>query len=680
MTVDQEDALYDFLDNATEAFSTIELAAEVRRKGGGGSRRLVEELIAFLISRKLAFPVKDTERWISRRGFFSPARFTLTPSRLEIRNGIFIPGHRFLPFANPLLLPHELSFSWKGEPIPATTSEGPPEDFYPFYELFGEEYAPQYLARDNPENEEAFNADAYEDPPEISVRTLDMRAIYRELGFVPGNRLIARTLDWKGGVFELEPDPNKKMENDALNKALAEWESAAERGFLACFDSLGPCASTEEQVAFAFWFGGSRLLEIPARSLEEYLYEKTERIEIVPYGMETRFWRAGKEIPDSGPWTMVAGPPDKTEFEALLAKLGVPVSEYVAEAFVRDALFRKDSDIHRILERLLPPSIELTRTERMYIAQFLAETRDDLAESYNFFADHETGPLRSRVAELHTAIVDLAARLSAREDDRARLPKHANVTLSQLQNHAANLLEDLDFDEVPDARELAGMENSLDAMIDSYEDLKEAIETARDDFRRRRFTLVQAGSAESVAGGKVLQISLSGTGVWRRVIVPADFNLAELHVCIQAIFGWSGGSLHGFMIDGQVYGPESDGGELAERETTISDLATEGITDFVYDYDYGSEWEARVILLHETQQLAGRRPRCAAGEGMAPPEKVGGPLRYRRFVSALKSGAGNEKRLALSELGDGFDPDAFTLETVESALKLAFPHTAGEEE
>jgi len=105
MTVDQEDVLYDFLDNATEAFSTNELATEVRRKGGSGSRRLVEELIAFLISRKLAFPVKDTERWISRRGFFSSARFVLTPSRLEIRNGIFIPGHRCLPFANPLLLP-----------------------------------------------------------------------------------------------------------------------------------------------------------------------------------------------------------------------------------------------------------------------------------------------------------------------------------------------------------------------------------------------------------------------------------------------------------------------------------------------------------------------------------------------------------------------------------------------
>jgi len=134
------------------------------------------------------------------------------------------------------------------------------------------------------------------------------------------------------------------------------------------------------------------------------------------------------------------------------------------------------------------------------------------------------------------------------------------------------------------------------------------------------------------------------------------------------------------MIDSQVYGPESDGGELAERETTISDLATAGITDFVYDYDYGSEWEARVILLHETQQLAGRRPRCAAGEGMAPPEKVGGPLRYRRFVSALKSGVGNEKRLAISELGDGFDPDAFALETVETALKHAFPYTAGEKE
>ncbi|GAB1484499.1 hypothetical protein MASR2M78_33170 [Treponema sp.] len=159
----------------------------------------------------------------------------------------------------------------------STTTEGPPEEFYPYFDLFGEEYAPQYIARDNPENEESFNADPYEDPPEVSVRTLDMRSLYRETGFVPGDRFALAVVDWKGGVFELQK-VDKALWIDA---ELAEWEEAAEKGFKASFEKLGPGASTEEQIAFAYWYGGERMRKNPSFSLEEFLYERTKNIDTV---------------------------------------------------------------------------------------------------------------------------------------------------------------------------------------------------------------------------------------------------------------------------------------------------------------------------------------------------------------------------------------------------------------
>ena len=36
-------------------------------------------------------------------------------------------------------------------------------------------------------------------------------------------------------------------------------------------------------------------------------------------------------------------------------------------------------------------------------------------------------------------------------------------------------------------------------------------------------------------------------GRWRRVIVPANFSLLELHVVIQLVFGWENYHLHHFM-------------------------------------------------------------------------------------------------------------------------------------
>jgi hypothetical protein len=212
----------------------------------------------------------DGRQWVSRRGCFENVPFVISPTKLELLNGILIPGHRCIPFANPAVLPNEYKFFWQGKEVPCTTTEGPPGEFYPYYYIFGEEYAPQYVARDNPENETAFNYDPYEDPPEVSIHTLDMRNIFREAAFVPGDRFVVRTKDWKEGHFELE-----KVGKSAWSQAdLFAWFEAAEGGFEDSFALLGPGTSTEEQIAYAYWYGGKRIRELPAYSLEEFLYEK----------------------------------------------------------------------------------------------------------------------------------------------------------------------------------------------------------------------------------------------------------------------------------------------------------------------------------------------------------------------------------------------------------------------
>jgi hypothetical protein len=154
-------------------------------------------------------------------------------------------------------------------------------------------------------------------------------------------------------------------------------------------------------------------------------------------------------------------------------------------------------------------------------------------------------------------------------------------------------------------------------------------------------------------------------------VVPESLTLADLHRCLQAAFGWSGERLHGFVVDGEVYGPDAAGGELAERNATIASVAAAGVTEIEYDYDYGAEWEARVTLLHSVDEPGGRG-RCVAGALASPPETVGGPLRYRRFLSALRGEGGQEKELALAELGADFDPDAFDLASADAAVAALF--------
>ncbi|MDR0452620.1 MAG: hypothetical protein LBH15_06210, partial [Treponema sp.] len=469
MTTSQEDALYEFLENVTEPFTLDNAVSFIRmivphkpdfRKGS----RLAAEIEALINSRNIAFRLGEN-RWVSRRGCFEPLEFAITPSRLEIQNGILIPGHRCVPFANPAVMPHEFRFYWKGKPVPVTTTEGPPEDFYPFYTILGEEYAPQYVARDNPENESAFNSDPYEDPPEVSVRTLDMRNLYRETAFVPGDRFVVRTRDWKIGAFEL-----KKIDKDKWSQAeLYAWFESAEMGFRDSFEQLGPGSSTDEQIAYAYWYGGKRMREVPAYSLEEYLYEKTETIETAAYGIETRFWFAGKEIPDRDSLEGAQTVSDRTYIEELLFQAGVPISEFVIQSYVRDALFRNDTDTDRIIERIVPRSVD-SRIMKKILAEYVREVLDGFRASYSVFTDKTMGPIRQRVGELHTAVIDLSARLLQSGADSSWFPKHTFVILSQIQSHAAMVMEDLDIDELPDDSELETIDNSLDSMIETYED------------------------------------------------------------------------------------------------------------------------------------------------------------------------------------------------------------------
>jgi hypothetical protein len=661
MTINQEGALKEFLDNITEPFSLNDVVAFVRMIDSKRSGRLSMEIAAFIESRNIAFRL-GTNRWVSRRGCFEPVRFVISPTRLELLNGILIPGHRCVPFANPDLMPQKYSFLWQGTRIPMTTTEGPPDEFYPYYSIYGEEYAPQYVARDNPENESAFNYDPYEDPVEVSIQTLDMRNIYREAAFVPGDCFVAHTLDWRNGSFELE-----RVGKDAWPQAeLYDWFEAAEGGFEDSFQFLGPGTSTEEQIAYAYWFGGKRMREVPAYSLETFLYDKTDRIETVAYGIETRFWYAGKEIPDRKDLEGIQSLPDKTVLEELLFKNEVPISEYVIQSYVWDSLYRNDPQIPHILDRITPPAVNLDKHSRDYLAEYIADALEDFQKMYSPFADQTMGPIRQRVGELHTAVIDLAARIHKSDIDVSWLPRHTFVILSQIQGHAASVLEDLDLEPEPDPEwaltetELEAMDNSLDSMIETYEDMKELIEDALDSFRRNNISMVKGHKKGfRMLEARTIQISIGGTEVWRRIIVPEACRLNELHRIIQTLFGWTGSMSFRFIPGGNFHHWVSGETPEPNLDSSLADLAVQGISELIYEY--GTRWSIKIMILSRIEGKEGDPIRCSAGAGAAPPENIAGPARFRKLVSALGQGSGPERRAALDELGQHFDPEAFDL-------------------
>jgi hypothetical protein len=295
--------------------------------------------------------------------------------------------------------------------------------------------------------------------------------------------------------------------------------------------------------------------------------------------------------------------------------------------------------------------------------EYVAELYDELSPFYSPFTDAATGPVRQRMAELHTAVIDLAARLGRGDINTAWLPKHTFIILSQIQSHTAGVLEDMDLEDPPTDEELESMDNSLDSMIETYEDIRELIEDALNSFRQNNLSVVRAAKTGEDPAWRTVQVSLGGADVWRRVVLPETCSLKELHRIIQALFGWKSGSSFHFALE------EQGGRDRLELDMSLGALDLRGGASFLYEY--GSKWTVKILLLSRHENEGDGEARCVAGSGSAPPEYIDGPMRFRRYIVALENGADEERKLALRELGEDFDPQAFDLEACNRRLASA---------
>lgn len=126
--------------------------------------------------------------------------------------------------------------------------------------------------------------------------------------------------------------------------------------------------------------------------------------------------------------------------------------------------------------------------------------------------------------------------------------------------------------------------------------------------------------------------------IWRRLLVPGDVTLAQLHDIIQVAMGWEDYHLHQFIVGNVFYGePHPDYGfEMRdERRVTLREVAPQEGSKFCYEYDFGDGWLHQIlvekVLPPEPEQSY---PVCIKGKRACPPEDVGGIWGYYDFLEA----------------------------------------------
>jgi hypothetical protein len=689
-----EKSVEEFILSRTGRFSFEELSESLKAQGRKKSPE--KEILDILETGGLVFS-RDFNTFAPRHIFFRKARFMISPTDDEVKAKILIPGHRFIPFCSLLTNPRDCVLRLPdGTELPRRTVGKKVRDILIYYSLYGRESLPAMLAADRPENAEALRGADFPDAA-VQVTVFDFAPAFDRWKFVFGDGVLLVVEDWIRGVFTI--DHVKKKKRLELMKDSEDWIRGLEKGFSKTFDDLGLNFPLEEQVAYAYFYAGKRVLKNPPLHLGGFI-DSSPRVNFVDYGAETRLWHdthidpSMLKIPDPIEPSGATG-----SMDAIFHDLGISLSTVEVEAYMRDELFHRREDAEGVLQRIFAGrAAEFYSEEQLGdFVTYFEKLWNRVRRSYNFFSDQHTGKVRSRILAILDRHLEWQRGLDSRQVPREILPVQETTSAAQSTAFLVTYLKLLNKKSPAPESETDEILNLLPRIDESLENLRERIdeqiEKSVPEAKRaenRAIRLVRPEPAPVDPAGRrgrgpkrlyVLKIGLLHISppIWRRVQVPGNFTLEDLHDTIQNAMGWDSYHAHSFLIDGKSYGTAAE--EAAEFGIDESDesmfcLEELDLTEkkrFRYIYDFGDEWihqvtVERVLPARGKSEEDKTSAVCLAGKRACPPEDCGGVPGYEEIIAALKAPLKKKYRERLDWLGD-FDPEFFDLEAVNRRLR-----------
>ena len=115
--------------------------------------------------------------------------------------------------------------------------------------------------------------------------------------------------------------------------------------------------------------------------------------------------------------------------------------------------------------------------------------------------------------------------------------------------------------------------------------------------------------------------------VSRKLLVPSNITLADLHAAVNEVMGWTNSHLHQFILRDRRFGDATmdDTEELEledERKVCLDTLIGEG-QSIEYEYDFGDGW-LHDVRVEKKLEFDGRLPYplCVGGARACPPGRA----------------------------------------------------------
>jgi pRiA4b ORF-3-like protein len=154
-----------------------------------------------------------------------------------------------------------------------------------------------------------------------------------------------------------------------------------------------------------------------------------------------------------------------------------------------------------------------------------------------------------------------------------------------------------------------------------------------------------------------IKVTLLGTRppVWRRILVPRDITLRNLHRTLQTVMGWTDSHLHQFVFQRQ---------SLSDPRSRVRSKVAD---------DFGDGWQHELLLEEVLLGDESFQQICVAGKRCCPPEDCGGPHGFAELLKALQDANDPRHEKVCAWLGD-FVPESFSVDETNRRLRRHRKH------
>ena len=294
-----------------------------------------------------------------------------------------------------------------------------------------------------------------------------------------GDRIFARVQNWKEGIIQvsvIRANRTNVVSSEDIERE--EWYSEVEQALVTSIDKNGPAGSIEEQLAYLFLEHQQELCTHSCGSLEDF-FKRTKAIGFSQYGVETRIWKQGEQIPFVGRWNQ------EISANSLYMQLQTMFSPQILDCFLQDYEYQKDKKtetkcLDDLIDDIFPFPGSLSPAEKKILVMQMEKRIQRFLKDNSFYSNKKLPKLRSRILALFTDVSKLMASVSISGLKLSDLPSQELIILEQLFSHVHKIVEEMGDMFLVNQLPIDDLLLSLEGMEDTFDDIQNTIKTSID--------------------------------------------------------------------------------------------------------------------------------------------------------------------------------------------------------